>query len=51
MSHHYNDKANMKHSNVAKNTNKKCHEILFTETKQQHSSNMNDKGICFDNLL
>jgi len=28
-----------------------CHEVLFTVTKQQHSSNMNHRGMCFDNLL
>jgi len=41
----------MQHSNVQKNPNKKLHEVLFTVKKQQHSSNMNDKGICFESLL
>jgi hypothetical protein len=41
----------MKHLNVWKNTNKKCHEALFTVTKEQYSSNMNDKDIWFEILM
>jgi len=41
----------MEYSNVWKNSNKKCHEILFTVTMQQHDSNMNNKGNGFDNLM
>ena len=51
MCDHYNDKANRKHSNVQKNTNKKCHEVLLTVTNKQQCTNMNDKGIGFDSLL
>jgi len=51
MCNQQNDKANRKHSNVQKNPNKKCHEVLLTVTNKQQCSNLNDKGICFDSLL
>ena len=47
MCNQYNDKADIKHSNVWKNPNKKCPEVLLTVKKKQHSSNMKDKAVCF----